>query len=293
MERQKSGVQRVCFGDADERRLTGLLRHQPIELATEQVGTCDFLHTIISKPWGREYRIYADHLFDVWKLDILAGQATSLHCHPRKETMLLCLSGQGRLRFLAGTTRLSPPDIYAIGRGVVHATENSAEVPLELIEVEVPRNKLDLIRVEDRYGRSGAPYETRGKVSDPESCLVPLDEQIAGAMLRRVCPERRYRFAVERGEALLALAKGRHLHFAIALDAVHAIRQEIQALPTASIGAGQVGKQSWYLVIMDAECSEEGCAGRRKGDLMCIECIKKEKKHGARRNADRSWVSGS
>jgi mannose-6-phosphate isomerase-like protein (cupin superfamily) len=281
MDRQKFGRQRVCFGDADARLLTSLLRQKRIVLATER-ETDDYLHAIISKPWGREYRIYADQWFDVWKLDILAGQATSLHCHPRKETMLLCLRGQGRLRLLADTVRLMPQARYAIGRGVVHATENSADVPLELIEIEVPRNKLDLIRVEDRYGRRGAPYEMRGEVSDPESCLAPLEGQIVGAMLRRICPERRYQFAVCRGEALLTLAKERLLHFAIVLDALHAIRQEIQVVVGAAIGAGQVEAENWYLVIMDTEPSGEGCKGSAK-----------RRSDGNERNGEgkRTWVA--
>jgi mannose-6-phosphate isomerase-like protein (cupin superfamily) len=248
-------VHRVCFGDADARRLEHLLRHKPIALACEHVETDDYLQAVISKPWGREYRIYADQFFDIWKLDILAGQATSLHCHPRKETWLLCLSGRGRLRLLAGSLRLAPSEICSIGRGAFHATENSAEGPLELIEVEVPRNKLDLIRIEDRYGRGGRPYETAGQVGEGECCLAPLDGQLPGALLRRFCPKRRYRFAVERGEALPEMARQQSIRFVIALDAVQAIRQEIQVVPGASLDPRHIDSQSRYLAIMEAERS--------------------------------------
>jgi hypothetical protein len=50
-----------------------------------------YLNGFIEKPWGHEYRIYCDYLFDVWRLRLSQGETTSMHCHVRKDTVLLCL----------------------------------------------------------------------------------------------------------------------------------------------------------------------------------------------------------
>ena len=130
------------------------------------------LDDVISKPWGHEYRIYRDPFFDIWLLTIGSGHSTSEHCHPRKSTALICLSGEGYLRVQGHAYRLSAGDIVVIGRGVFHLTKNIGTQPLEVIEVEVPRNKFDLVRAEDSYGRKASPY------SDPT-----MDEIEVAAMV--------------------------------------------------------------------------------------------------------------
>jgi len=52
---------------------------------------------------------------------------------------------------------LTPPEKIMIREGVFHST--LAKTPLEMIEVETPNDKSDLLRLEDSYGRSGQPYE--------------------------------------------------------------------------------------------------------------------------------------
>ncbi|OTP93517.1 hypothetical protein B6D16_12545 [Gilliamella apicola] len=59
-----------------------------------------YLNGLIKKPWGFEYRIYADNFYDVWRLHINPNSKTSMHCHPRKDTVLLCLGGNGATVFL-------------------------------------------------------------------------------------------------------------------------------------------------------------------------------------------------
>ncbi|WP_157871056.1 cupin domain-containing protein [Gluconacetobacter diazotrophicus] len=54
-----------------------------------------YLNDFIKKPWGHEYRVYCDSMYDVWKLRIDPAQTTSMHCHLHKDTVLLCLGGTG------------------------------------------------------------------------------------------------------------------------------------------------------------------------------------------------------
>jgi CRP-like cAMP-binding protein/mannose-6-phosphate isomerase-like protein (cupin superfamily) len=164
-------------------------------LTNESFAEDVFLDELIPKPWGREYRIYADNFYDVWKLELGPGRGTSLHYHPRKDTVLMCLGGHGRIQ-LADTEI----DVFAgshifIGRGVFHATTNVGEGELELIEVEHPRNKFDLVRVQDSYGRASQPYESTAATSKNLPQLVEY-EGIPGAKYRPTDICGHYRFTI-------------------------------------------------------------------------------------------------
>ncbi|GGJ49550.1 cupin domain-containing protein [Deinococcus roseus] len=130
-------------------------------LKNESFQDDGYLDGLIEKPWGYEFRTYCDPFFDIWKLTIKPAQRTSVHCHPRKETILICLSGEGILASLDREEVISAGSYIHIDRGVFHSTRNiSATENLELIEVENPRNKFDLVRIKDAYGRESMGYET-------------------------------------------------------------------------------------------------------------------------------------
>ena len=113
------------------------------ELLTNESFAEDlFLDELIPKPWGREYRIYADNFYDVWKLELGPGRATSLHYHPRKDTVLMCLCGHGRIQLADTEIDILAGNHIFIGRGVSHATANIGEGELELIEVEHPTEQV-------------------------------------------------------------------------------------------------------------------------------------------------------
>jgi mannose-6-phosphate isomerase-like protein (cupin superfamily) len=118
------------------------------------------LDQVIPKPWGYELRAFADEYFDVWTLAIGPGHATSLHVHPRKLTYLICLDGDGATAGLGGEIPVGTGTIMRIAPGAFHSTKNTGCGPLHLVEVEVPRNKLDLLRLADGYSREGTGYET-------------------------------------------------------------------------------------------------------------------------------------
>lgn len=126
----------------------------------ENFITDSYLDEFIEKPWGHEYRVYSDLFVDVWRLYLDKEQQTSMHCHPRKETVLICLNGHIEISFFNEKKQLSNGDIAFIPKGVFHSTENIGKKPAHIIEVETPRNKFDLIRKMDKYGRQGKGYET-------------------------------------------------------------------------------------------------------------------------------------
>jgi CRP/FNR family transcriptional regulator, cyclic AMP receptor protein len=164
-------------------------------LSNESFAEDLFLDELIPKPWGREYRIYADSFYDVWKLEMGPGRATSLHYHPRKDTVLMCLGGHGRIRLADAEIDIRAGKHIFIRRGVFHATTNIGEDELELIEVEHPRNKFDLVRVQDSYGRASQPYESTGAASKSLPALVPYGG-IPGAKYRPTDIHRHFRFTI-------------------------------------------------------------------------------------------------
>ena len=164
-------------------------------LSNESFAEDVFLDELISKPWGREYRIYADNFYDIWKLELGPGRATSLHYHPRKDTILMCLGGRGRVQLADGFIDILAGKHILIARGVVHATTNVGEDELELIEVEHPRNKFDLVRVQDSYGRASQPYEATSAGTEDLPGLIKYDG-IAGAKYRPADIDGHYRFTI-------------------------------------------------------------------------------------------------
>lgn len=205
-----------------------------------------YLDGIIPKPWGHEYRVYADLLYDVWKLSIDPGERTSTHCHPRKETALLCLSGRGRIQRLSRQHEVSTGDMVLLRKGVFHATENIGDTPLELIEVETPRNKLDLVRVRDKYGRQGQGYETR-TIDGPIASMTSVLHTPAGK-LRSLSLHHAYQLEVVSSSELAG--HDDDVLFAVSLSLRQAFAHEIRVVSgRASLSRIQSEPAEPYLVI--------------------------------------------
>jgi len=73
----------------DTAELRNAMKNQVLE--NESFKDDIHLNKLVSKPWGHEYRVFCNQMYDAWKLKILPRQETSMHCHPRKDTVLLCL----------------------------------------------------------------------------------------------------------------------------------------------------------------------------------------------------------
>lgn len=219
------------------------------EIAYRQESELD---EVISKPWGHEYRIYCDPFYDVWRLTLEPGQSTSEHCHPRKTTALICLSGHGRLNLLTGSYALNANDIVVIGRGVFHLTQNTDDEQLEVIEIEAPRNKFDLVRAEDSYGRRGQPYSDPpiDQISVPRMIAAPLLEN---ARYRRTCASGRSRFNVVGGDHLPDRYAGdASLYVALLLSTSCALTDSITLLASASDWPSTINPHGVYFTIFSA-----------------------------------------
>jgi hypothetical protein len=150
----------------------------------------DYARVIVNKPWGYEYLMYATDAIGVWCLNIDHGQRTSLHCHPLKKTGLVLLSGAAEVSFLNDATRLVAPARLMLRAGLFHSTKATSPEGAIVLEVETPRHKRNLVRLEDAYGREAAGYEGVDKQAPKTEdclCLAPPEPGVRRAYALRDC----------------------------------------------------------------------------------------------------------
>jgi len=110
----------------------------------------------VDKPWGHEL-IWARTDRYVGKiLHVKAGHALSLQYHERKDETIHLLRGEMRLHFGATPTSLEVRTLregesFHVPTGLVHRFE--AVTDCDILEASTP-DLDDVVRLEDRYGRS-------------------------------------------------------------------------------------------------------------------------------------------
>jgi mannose-6-phosphate isomerase-like protein (cupin superfamily) len=115
--------------------------------------------TIVKKPWGYEYLVYQNDKVALWFLYIGYNQQTSMHCHPNKTTGLILLDGEAEISFLGNSFKVNSISKTMIRKGLFHSTKAISKNGAYVFEIETPVDKHDLVRLEDKYGREGSPYE--------------------------------------------------------------------------------------------------------------------------------------
>ena len=128
--------------------------------------------TVVSKPWGYEYLAYQNDKVALWFLYIGHNHQTSMHCHPNKTTGLILLDGEAQISFLGDKFDLKPVSKTMIRKGLFHSTKAISENGACVFEIETPVDKHDLVRLDDKYGREGTPYEdSTFETPKAEDCL--------------------------------------------------------------------------------------------------------------------------
>ena len=131
-----------------------------------------YFQKVNDKPWGKEYLAYQNDRIGIWILHIDKGKETSLHCHFKKDTLLIPLSGCFKIGLFQGFKILHLFESLYIPREVfhgIHAYSNGAV----LMEIEIYTDKIsytdknDLLRLKDIYNRDKDKYETSVLARDP------------------------------------------------------------------------------------------------------------------------------
>jgi len=166
----------------------------------------DYKDVVVHKPWGYEYLFYENEQVAIWCLHINKGESTSLHCHPKKKTGLIMLSGEATLSFLNDTMELKPLSRLIIRPGLFHSTKALSN-EVVLLEVETPPEKEDIVRFDDKYGRKGLPIEGNCCMSERPKEYPVLDE-VGECMINGCTIERKQYSYAKTGDIIAVLYGG-------------------------------------------------------------------------------------
>lgn len=118
-----------------------------------------YKNKVVLKPWGYEFLIFENECVAIWHLHIKNQHSTSMHCHPKKKTSLTVLKGKALSNTFQHRNYFEGLSGTIIEKGVFHSTRAESFDGIDLIELETPPNKLDLVRLNDAYGRQKEGYE--------------------------------------------------------------------------------------------------------------------------------------
>lgn len=151
---------RICYVGQHKKDLDALKRitcRQNNVLINKQPDS--YRNKIVIKPWGHEFLIFENESVAVWLLYIKKKHSTSMHCHSRKKTSSVILSGEAMNNTFKHRRYLRGGDALILERGVFHSTKALSDDGVFLLEIETPPEKTDLVRLEDLYGRQKRGYE--------------------------------------------------------------------------------------------------------------------------------------
>jgi len=106
---------------------------------------------IVEKPWGHEIWYAHEDEYAGKVLWVRQGHALSLQKHERKKETMYLQSGRLRYHFNGVDFDLEPGQCITVRPGDVHRLEALEDATI--LEVSTPHLD-DVIRLEDRYGRS-------------------------------------------------------------------------------------------------------------------------------------------
>lgn len=158
MDKRKVRVSRISKVETTEKDID-IVGKRPGRPLIENAQPESYKDRVVMKPWGYEFLMFENECVAVWFLYIKKGHSTSMHCHPRKKTSLILLSGSAMSNTFNKRRYLKGGDALIMEKGVFHSTKGLSDDGICLLEIETPPNKIDLMRLEDRYGRESAGYE--------------------------------------------------------------------------------------------------------------------------------------
>jgi len=149
-------IHKIKVSPKDSKVLEKLLKYRCTQ---EDDQPQNYKHKVVMKPWGYEFLIFENESVAIWYLRIDKGHSTSMHCHPLKKTCLITLSGEALCNTFERRSYLKDIEAIVIENSVFHSTKALSPQGIELLEIETPPNKIDLVRLNDSYGREMKNYE--------------------------------------------------------------------------------------------------------------------------------------
>lgn len=156
------GLEDIVVVDTDDALLVARKeRVQDVKQVTQQLKqdarSEATWHRKVYRPWGAYDSIDADARFQVKRITVKPGATLSLQMHHHRAEHWIVVRGTARVTRGEETFLLGENESTFIPLGTVHRLENPGKVPLELIEVQSGSylGEDDIVRFEDKYGRSG------------------------------------------------------------------------------------------------------------------------------------------
>jgi len=128
----------------------------------------DYLNKKFIKPWGYEYLCFQNEKIGIWILHINKNDQTSLHCHFKKDTILLPLCGSFRIDLYDSFKILNECEMIYCPYNTFHGIKSYSDKGI-ILEIEVYSkditysDKNDLLRLKDNYNRDKNNYESSVK----------------------------------------------------------------------------------------------------------------------------------
>ena len=159
----------------------------------------EFELKLVNKPWGFEFELYDNDAISIWCVSIgeehksgylLDSCSTSFHMHTSKTAKVFVLEGAVQLFSNNNSFILNESSSHVLPPRTPHKL-NAYHGNAILLEVELPSNRSDIIRLTDAYGRSKNLYSwdivDSKKVESWKSELrnkeTPFDINITGSNL--------------------------------------------------------------------------------------------------------------
>jgi mannose-6-phosphate isomerase-like protein (cupin superfamily) len=154
-------IERIEISPKDQVTVQNLLKGRNL---CEESQPEEYENKVVMKPWGYEFLVFQNEDVAIWYLRIKKGHSTSMHCHPLKKTCLIMLSGRSLCNTFRHRNYIDQGNAIIIDKSVFHSTKALSPDGIELLEIETPPNKVDLVRLSDSYGREMRSYEGLAKM---------------------------------------------------------------------------------------------------------------------------------
>ena len=130
-----------------------------IERLREQQRPEDQYHRVVYRPWGSFDSIEEGKRFKVKRITVKPGAKLSVQMHHHRAEHWVVVSGTAKVTKGDKTVLLTENESIYMPVGEIHALENPGVIPLDIIEIQTGGylGEDDIVRFEDRYGRSGPP----------------------------------------------------------------------------------------------------------------------------------------